>query len=149
MKQFLRMTALILSAVLAVFLFLTPGMAAAGSPLYSAGSLFTDRDLKQEADLSGAPAQNKAQHQDRAKKPQSADRTVQQPQGQGGEPVCPFQAEVQGIHRLSPLPRLSISSRSSRISSSERDLRRVKAARKAGTEPPKEVSTNCSLRAER
>lgn len=51
MKQYLRMTALILSAVLAVFLFLTPGMAAAGSPLYSAGSLFTDRDLKQEADL--------------------------------------------------------------------------------------------------
>ena len=58
------MTARSLSAVLAVFLFLTPGMAAAGSPLYSAGSLFTDRDLKQEADLSGATAYTVADGQD-------------------------------------------------------------------------------------
>ncbi len=48
------MTARILAGILAVFLFIPSGMAEAGSPLYSADSLFTDRDLRQEADLSGA-----------------------------------------------------------------------------------------------
>ena len=63
MKQLTRMTALVLSAILAIFLIIPSGMAAS-APLYSADSLFTDRDLKQEADLSEAVRYTVADGQD-------------------------------------------------------------------------------------
>ena len=91
----------------------------------------------------GAPIEEEAQQYRRQQQQEHSPAPVQQSQQDGDEPFPQAQPEGNEIHFPSSSP--SIRARSSLTSASDSFRRRVKAARKAGTLPPKEESISCSL----